>query len=285
MKVQFTLTVAEGKRLIARGIAALPEVRKALAEGLILLKGGTTVSALSEELCGLPLRISGRITPRGTVSSGKPLMEGAHSILLRRGIPEPADGKLMETGRAMGASDVAVCGANLIDAQGNAAMMAGKDLCGEPGSVIPALEAEGVICLVAAGLEKFSPFPVREACHFAGRKASSWAAGMAVGLIPVPGRIISEPDALSILGFPDHRLIGRGGISGAEGSSTFVVETEEEKIPEILELVRSVKGAAESGIPASMAECLHCGPNRGGHLACVYGGKSLVKEEFPWKKS
>ena len=75
MKVQFTLTVAEGKRLIARGIASLPEVRKAMAEGLILLKGGTTVSALSEELCGMPLRISGRITPRGTVSAGNPLIE------------------------------------------------------------------------------------------------------------------------------------------------------------------------------------------------------------------
>ncbi len=88
MKCQFTLTVSEGKRLIAKAIASLPEVRKALSDGMILLKGGTTVSALSEELCGQPLRISGRVTPRGTVSSGAAEPEGAHSLLLRRGSPK-----------------------------------------------------------------------------------------------------------------------------------------------------------------------------------------------------
>ena len=91
MKCQFSLTVTEGKRLIAKAIASLPEVRHALGEGLILLKGGTTVSALSEELCGQPLRISGRITPRGTVSSGAAEPVGAHSLLLRMGVPETAD--------------------------------------------------------------------------------------------------------------------------------------------------------------------------------------------------
>lgn len=284
MKVQFTLTVTEGKRLIARAIASLPEVRATLAEGLILLKGGTTVSALSEELCGHPLRISGRVTPRGTVSSGSPAIEGPHSILLRKGVPETADGRLAEIGREMGPKDVAVCGANLIDMEGHAAMMAGKDLCGEPGSVIPALEAEGVCCIVAAGLEKLSPVPVREACSFAGRKASVWATGMAVGLVPVPGRVITELEAFSILGY-DRRLIGRGGIGGAEGSSTFIVNVDEEQIPEVLKLVRSLKGAVESGIPSSLEECLHCGPNRPGHLACVYGRNAVVKEEASWKKS
>ncbi len=271
MKCQFTLTVTEGKRLIAKGIASLPEVRRALEEGMILLKGGTTVSALSEELCGRPLRISGRITPRGAVSSGSASVEEAHSLLLRKGVPEKADGRLAEIGREMGPEDVAVCGANLVDREGCAAMMAGRDLCGEPGSVIPALEAEGVLCIVAAGLEKFSPFSVRESCHFAGRKASSWAMGMAVGLVPVPGRVFSEMEALASLGAARCMLVGRGGLSGAEGASTFVVEGEKERLKEILTLIRSLKGAEESGAPASLTECHHCGPNRATHLACVYG--------------
>lgn len=35
----------------------------------ILLKGGTTVSRIAEIALGIPLRISGRITARGTVAS------------------------------------------------------------------------------------------------------------------------------------------------------------------------------------------------------------------------
>ncbi|MDP2948451.1 MAG: hypothetical protein Q8P22_02800, partial [Chloroflexota bacterium] len=69
MKAQVALTVSEGKRLIARAISCLPEVREALACGLILLKGGSTVSAVAEELCDRSLRLSGRISPRGTVSA------------------------------------------------------------------------------------------------------------------------------------------------------------------------------------------------------------------------
>lgn len=46
MKAMMTLTVAEGKRLIAKGIARMPAVVAARAGGKIFMKGGTTVSAV-----------------------------------------------------------------------------------------------------------------------------------------------------------------------------------------------------------------------------------------------
>ena len=69
MKIQVTLTVEEGKRVIAKGISSLPEVNRVMKEGIILLKGGTTVSAISEALVGIKLRISGMITGRGAVTA------------------------------------------------------------------------------------------------------------------------------------------------------------------------------------------------------------------------
>ena len=66
MKVQVSLTVNEAKRTIAKGIAMLPEVKKALKSGKILLKGGATVSAVCEEFIGKPMLIAGRISPKGT---------------------------------------------------------------------------------------------------------------------------------------------------------------------------------------------------------------------------
>ena len=60
-KVQVTLTANEGKRLIAKAAGRMPEIQNRLKNHKILLCGGTTVSALSEELGFGPLRISGRI--------------------------------------------------------------------------------------------------------------------------------------------------------------------------------------------------------------------------------
>lgn len=274
MKCQFTLTVAEGKRLIAKAVAAMPEVRLAMESGMVLLKGGTTVSAIAEELCGQKMRISGRITPRGTVSAGHAAPGGAHLLVLRRGVPETVEGRLKEIALSMGPNDVAVCGANIFDAQGRAAIMAGSALGGETGGVYPSLETDGVRCIVAAGLEKLSPEPLPEASRAAGRKAADWAMGMAVGLIPVPGQIVTELDAISILGCARRWLVGRGGIDGAEGASTFLVEGGEKEIKELGALISAIKGSRESGTGDSLAECLHCGAGRGHHLACIYGKKA-----------
>lgn len=56
-RIQFSLTVSEGKWLIAHAIADMKEVRDAIAGGRIVLKGGTTVSCVSELITGTPLRI------------------------------------------------------------------------------------------------------------------------------------------------------------------------------------------------------------------------------------
>lgn len=277
MKCQFTLTVAEGKRLIARAVSSMPEIMNALANGTILLKGGTTVSAIAEALCGEKMRISGRITPRGAVSTGAAAPSGAHLMLLRKGIPESAEGLLRDAAREMGPDDVAICGANLFDLQGRAAIMAGSALGGETGGVYPALEAEGVHCIVAAGMEKLSPQPLPDVSRAAGRKAPSWSMGMAVGLIPVPGRIITELEALTILGYPNRWLIGRGGIDGAEGACTFLVECPAEP-EDILSLLRDIKGSRESGTEDSLPECLMCGPNRSYHQACAYAKNARFPE-------
>lgn len=269
MNAQISLTVPEGKRLIAKGISALPEVRRAMEDGMILLKGGTTVSALAEELAGIPLRISGRITERGTVAAAR-TVDGPHSLLLRRGRPEPADGHLEEIVSEMGSNDVVVCGANLIDANGNAAMMAGRFLGGEPGRVLPLLPSEGVMCIVAAGIEKLSPIPVTEAMRVCGRKKPGWSMGMAVGLVPLFGRLVTELEALRILGARDAWVIGRGGVDGASGGSTFIVDGDAEWFEAFRGVLLEIGGAGTSGLQGSLEECLRCGPNGAEHRACCY---------------
>ena len=110
MLIQVTLTVHESKRVIAKGIMRLPVVREALRSGKILLKGGTTVSAVCEELVGRPLRISGRIVPSGA-KAAQALSAGFHSVLIEHGEWRDVDDTLEEAIESLGAEDVAILGA------------------------------------------------------------------------------------------------------------------------------------------------------------------------------
>ena len=96
MEVQISLTVSESKRVIAKGVVSLPEVKEAFENGKIILKGGTTVSAICEEIVDMPLRICGRITRRGTVTAKNSSQEHAHSVLIEKGTVNNIDDTIIE---------------------------------------------------------------------------------------------------------------------------------------------------------------------------------------------
>ncbi len=258
MKLQATLTVAECKKIIAKAIASLPEVRRALKKGKILLKGGTTVSALSEEMLGKPLWISGRITPRGTKMSHSSPKKQPHSLLIVKGVVEKGfttfdsyESSVSE----LGEDDIVVVGANAIDLQGNAAIMVGAPLGGNPGRVFSGMMGEGAEVIIAASLEKLIPGSIREAVMAAGRRRMDTSFGMAVGLVPLLGRIITEDRAVEILADVRCTVIGRGGIEGAEGSTTMVIEGDRGEVERILKIISEMKMAETSGINESLIEC------------------------------
>ena len=269
MRTQVTLTVNESKRIIAKGIARLPSVQRALKSGKIFLKGGTTVSAVSEELAGKPLRISGRVTPEGTKTSQ--LSSGEfHCALIERGKLLSVDELLEQTIEKLEAEDVAIIGANAIDAFGNAALMYGAPMGAEPGKIISGLMAEISDIIVAAGLEKLVPGSLIDIIQQSGRKSIDVSMGMAVGLTPVVGRIISEKDAIPLLGDVTCTVIGKGGIFGAEGATTMVVEGESEDVEKVFQIISSVKDTGVSGVPESLPECAAPHEKCKFHRACIY---------------
>ncbi len=269
MKAAITLTVAEGKRLIAKAVAGMPEVRRAREGGRILLKGGTTVSAIAEELLGIPLRISGRITPAG-LKVARTTAPEPHSVLIEGSGWRGVDDGLPEVVAGLGGGDVFITGANIIDPHGGAAVMAGAPLGGGPGTVLTGLMAEGVPIIVAAGLEKLIPGTVDQAVRVAGRKSIDRAMGMAVGLMPVSGRVITEVEAVQLLAPVECQVIGRGGVDGAEGGVTLAVWGEDSAVDRLFGLVLELKGAGTSGVAESLVECHGGIPRCRIHLACIY---------------
>jgi hypothetical protein len=266
---QVTLTTHEAKRIIAKGIARLDCVRAALQSGKIFLKGGTTVSAVSEELVGRPMRISGRITPAGA-KAAQTVTQGFHSVLIQGGKVTNVDHCLDKAVNDLEADDVAILGANAIDIHGNAALMYGAPLGGGPGRVISGLMAELRNVIIAVGLEKLVPGALTEIIARTGNKSIDISMGMPAGLTPIIGKIVTEIDAISLLADVECTVIGQGGISGAEGATTMLIEGKREDVETAFEIVRSVKGAEVSGEKASLPECDPLDERCKNHRGCVY---------------
>jgi len=268
---QFTLTVPEAKRVIALGAKELPDVKSAFLKGRIILKGGSTVSALAEELIGQKLALCGRVTPLGAKGpTGWPL-DAPHSILTEKGGKFISiDDKEEEAIQGLRKDDVFVIGANGLTVEGIALMMAGSPLGGSPGKLLGGLQAEGVHIIILVGLEKLIPGTAQEALMACGRKRVDLSLGMAVGLIPLYGKVITEQKAVELLAQVKCTVIGKGGICGAEGATTLVAEGEKEEVKKLFDKIRKIKGAKTSASPQSLLECK---PGKGcpeDDLSCFY---------------
>lgn len=269
MRALVTLTVAEGKRLIAESIAIMPQVQRAVAQGKILFKGGTTVSAVLGRLTGQCLRISGRISPQGTKGSGA-VSQTAHSVLLEQGEVQNIDTCFAETVQSLTCEDVAVLGANALDASGRAAMLFGSPLGGNPGEGMAGLWAQGCQVIIACGLEKLIPTSIDVAIQAAGIRSFDWAMGMAVGLTPLVGKVITEQRALEQLADVHCVVIAAGGIAGAEGAQTLAIEGESSEVEKAVKFILSIKGTETNGVAETMKECV-CGSSGCSiHRSCAW---------------
>ena len=215
------------------------------------------------------MNILGRISTRGTVTAGSNPGK-FHCALIEMGKVVDADQALDSTVQKLGPEDVVIIGANAIDSHGNAAMMYGASFGGPPGRIISGLMSECRNIIVAAGLEKLIPGSLLDIIQKTSRKSVDAAMGMAVGLTPVVGRIVTEVESISALADVDCFVIGKGGISGAEGSTTLVIDGPRAHVTRINRLIESVKGSTVSGIPETLADCEAPCRSCASHLACTY---------------
>ena len=126
-----TLTSAESKRLIGKGIANLPEVKNAFENSIVFIATSTSTAYVAEELLNKSIKekgffTAGVVVPRGicTTSSKKRLKY----IGIKKGIAtdvtmaELRDKWLPE----MEPNDVFIKGANAIDPLGAAGILLGN---------------------------------------------------------------------------------------------------------------------------------------------------------------
>jgi hypothetical protein len=260
-QIQVTLTPAESKRLIGKGVAALPEVKRALREGTIIIAVGTTNACVAEELLGRKIDherfAAGVILQKGTCCV--PMEKRFHEIVIRRG--EVVDVRMEDVLKDLTQEDVFVKGANAIDASGLAGIFMSSPTGGTIGKALGTVMSRGVNLIIPVGMEKFIPGSVREASKLAGKFRSDYATGCPVGVMPVVGKVVTELEAIQILTGAEALVIGRGGVSGGEGSTTLLVRGSAAQLSAARKLVENIKGEPETRIYTDCRTCeeTHCG--------------------------
>jgi hypothetical protein len=243
MQAQVVLTPHESKRLIAKGVAQMSEVKKALASGMLAVSKGSTNGYVAEEILNKKIEkrkyITGIQTPAKSDKEWLPSDRLGDYVFqngqLLSGVSAIDSIKLMRRG------DVFIKGANALNySEKAAAIELGSDIGGTIGSVWGTISARGVHLVIPVGLEKLVAHDLltvsSRVCT-----ADSYC-GPNVGLMVVTGHIFTEIEALKILVDVDVWHMGSGGVGGAEGAVHLVLSGEEDNINKAVELVSSIQG-------------------------------------------
>lgn len=232
------LTVSESKRLIAKGVAALPEVRAAFAGGTLAVAPGTTNGYVVEELTGhrldKTLYVTGNTMP-AKYEGPRPQKQLA-DFVFRRGVrlEMPA----VEAVRDMVPGDVFIKGANALnyDRQ-QAGVLIGHPTGGTLGAVLGTVIARRLHLIHPVGLEKNIPGDLHEAARLQvdrdGTGPTLWVS---------PGRIFTEIEALRVLCGIRAVPVGAGGIGGAEGAVWLMLLGEADDLARAELFVHSIHG-------------------------------------------
>ncbi len=271
MQALFTLTPAESKRLIAKGVVAMPEVQEAREKGYLIVGRGSTNGYIAEELLDKSLEkekyVAGQVI-RGILCV---LQQGIRlrPVSFYKGeLIEVEPGTLIEK---LGPGDIVLKGANAIDSQGNVGVVMASPEGGTMGEFYMATKAQGVDMIYPVGLEKMV-LSVDEAAQYGGRLNLERTIGAPVGIACVAdGIVITEIDAIDILFGIDAVHFASGGYGGAEGAVTILVEGEDEDVNECVDFIETIKG--EPPLPSAKGPCKTC------PVLCSFQGKE--EEELP----
>ncbi len=237
------LTSSEGKRLIAQGVAALPEVRAAMNRGRIVIPRTTTNAFVAEELTGQKLdkyHFACGVIAQGEMTAVEG-HENSHSLVLIDGrLARPdlhAKDVLMEFERR----DVLIKSANAIDMAGNAGVLV-YDLDGGSMGRMLTVAIRGSTHIVPTGLEKLVP-SVIEASHRCGKLRWRHNPGQDVGFLLLQNsHVVTEIQALAILSGVNATLVAAGGVDGSEGAVVLALEGRVGAIDTAFAIINKIKG-------------------------------------------
>ena len=249
---QSMLTPAAGKRLIGKGMAAHPAIKTALKSGTVAVVAGTTNGYVAEEILasiGQMANFSRKRFFRGislppgykTTDQGRLADESGFKgdVIIKDGVLL-SNKTIEDVAENLKEGDIIVKGGNALDLANRRAAV----LIGNPtgGTILVSLRAaigKRVRLIMPIGLEKRITGDLDQLA----RKVNA-SGSRGLRLMPAPGEVFTEIDAISLLTGATAELIAAGGVSGAEGSVWVGVSGTAKAEAKAEELLRSVAGEA-----------------------------------------
>ncbi len=248
MMKQILLTVAMGKRLIGKAVAAHPAVVDVLRKGTVVIVAGTTNSYVAEEILesiGKRDKFSRRRFFRGislpphytTTDAGRLAGDNEFpgDVVIRDGLW--LEGKTInDVAAELKEGDIIIKGANALDVvHKRAAILIGNPQGGTITVALTAVAGRRVRLLIPIGLEKRISGDLDEITNRVNTPGNK-----GFRLLPVPGEVITEIEALKLLTGVKAEMIAAGGISGAEGCVWLSLEGSPEQMLQTEKLIQSV---------------------------------------------
>jgi hypothetical protein len=232
MKYELLLTVAQSKRLIARGILHHPVVKSAYHNGTIVICRGTTCTYVAEEFLGHPvvpfsytLGLTLPPHPSPPVETPETKM---HDIIIRQGEVHMDGETVIEAAKNLQPGDVIIKGANALNYEKRiAGTLIGHPQGGTAGGFWGSLYGKKVRLVIPVGLEKEIAHDILSISEMSMEENPGNA------LMPMTGIIITEIEALQILTGTEVYHMASGGIRGAEGSIRLLVIGTPDQINEV----------------------------------------------------
>lgn len=237
MRTSIVLTVAESKRLIAKGVARLEVVRSAMRSGLVSVTTGTTNSYVAEELLCESIERAAYVTGITLPTKGvsRPKLEPTPDIIFRDGKPT-CEFDRFSVAKAMQPGDVIMKGANALNYErGVAGILIGHPHGGTIGGTLGSIVGRRINLVIPVGLEKNIGTDIERAASIL-QEPDEYTTDVP-RLWPIRGNIITEIEALYTLTGVNAMQIASGGVGGAEGSVRLLLEGSKEVLDDTLKLL------------------------------------------------
>ncbi len=234
---QFVLTPAAGKRLIAKALAIHPAIQEAMHSRTLVIIAGTTNGYLAEEILKALGQEEGfsknrffrgiTLLPGRTTAEGR-LADESHfpgDVVIEKGIWQKGT-TIFDVAARLKEGDIILKGANALDPiRHQAAVLIGHPQGGTAIAALQAAVGRRVSLIIPVGLEK------RIHGDLLDMAALACAAGSTgPRLLPLPGEVFSEIEAVRLLFGAKAEILAAGGVGGAEGAIWLAVEGRPEEL-------------------------------------------------------
>ena len=244
---QFLITPSAGKRLIAKAVVKYPPVIEALESGTVAVIAGTTNGYVAEEILskvhqlkgfsrkrffrGIVLPPGGHVTRTGRNAES----EFPGDVIIREGTWQKGL-TIFDVVDELKEGDVVFKGANAVNLPlGQAGIYIGDPSGGTIGAALQAVVGRRVRLILPVGIEKRVYVDLNDIA-----KRLNVPGVQGPRLLPVPGEIFTEIEAISFLTGAKAEQVAGGGVSGAEGSVWLAVSGGDEQIKSAENLLKSV---------------------------------------------